>query len=70
MDTESVRKDIGYLNGEVIPMDRSRFVIKKRIRYTQGILKGKVCDIKDTIADDLIEHGMAVEVGRQPGKEG
>jgi hypothetical protein len=71
MTINTVREDIGYMNGEVIPMDRARFVVKKRIRYTQGILKDKVVYLKDTIADDLIAHGMAVEVeARQPGEEG
>ncbi len=71
MDTESVREDLGYLNGQVIPMDRSRFIVKKRIRYTQGLLKDHVCDVKESIADDLIARGMAVEVGaRDPGEEG
>ena len=71
MDKESIREDLGYMNGEVIPMSRSRFVMKKRIKYIQGVLKDHVCDVKESIADDLIAHGMAVEVGaRDPGEEG
>jgi hypothetical protein len=65
---DSVHEDLGY-QSEAEPMDRSRFVVKKRIRYTQGQMKDRVVDLKDTIADDLIAHGMAVEVGRQPGED-
>lgn len=69
MNPDSVREDLGYRN-EVIPMNRARFVVKKRIKYTQGQMKDKVCDVKELIADDLIERGMAVDVGRQPDEEG
>jgi hypothetical protein len=71
MTIDTVREDLGYFNGQVIPMNKSRFVVKKRIRYTQGVIKDRVVDVKESIADDLIARGMAVEVGaREPGEEG
>ena len=71
MATESAREDLGYVNGEVEPMSKSRFVVKKRIRYTQGLMAGREAMLAEHIADDLIAHGMAVEVeARQPGQEG
>jgi hypothetical protein len=67
---ESIREDLGYLR-EVETMSKTRFVVKKRIRYTQGLMKDREATVASHIADDLIEHGMAVEiVGRQPGEEG
>ena len=72
MDRESIREDLGYLNGqEVEPMNKARFVVKKRIRFIQGQLKGKEYNLNILIADDLIAQGMAVEVvDRQPGEDG
>jgi hypothetical protein len=71
MDTESVREDLGYMNGQVIPMDRSRFVMKKRIRYIACIMKDQEQNVAVAFADEKIAEGMAVEVeARQPGQEG
>lgn len=70
MDTESVREDIGYVR-EVGPMGKARFVVKKRIRYLREPMKGQTGEIKAEIADDLIAHGMAEEIGeREAGEEG
>jgi len=43
-------------------------LIKKRIRYNQGILAGKERDMPVDISDDLIAHGVAEEILREAGE--
>ena len=65
-------EDLGYSREkEDVHMPKARFVLKKRIKYTKEPLKGQEANLADYIANDLIAHGMAVEVvDRQPGEEG
>ena len=65
-------EDLGYSRAkEDVRMPKARFILKKRIRYTKEPLKGQEGTVAANIADDLILHGMAVEVvDRQPGEEG
>jgi flagellar basal body rod protein FlgF len=71
---DTVREDIGYREGEMkdqVYPQRVRFQVeKKRIRYTQGELKGQERELNVAIADDLIERGFAVSVSREAGEEG
>jgi hypothetical protein len=81
MDDENptAYEDLGYRKGVDVlkepgvnrQVNRVRYTYEvKRIRYTQGMMKGDERTIQARIADDLIERGVAVEIDRQPGEEG